>query len=84
MTLIALLIIGTILYSLIKNEIFFEGLKKEIRIYIDVILCLGAGAISYQITVALILATKWNQLAQFAAVIVGIVVCVMVIDSKLN
>ena len=84
MTIIALVIIGIILYSLIKNEVFFEGLKREVRIYINVILCLGAGATSYQITAALISVTKWTQFAQYAAVIVGIVVCVIVIDSKLD
>lgn len=84
MILIALVIIGIILYSLIQNEVFFEGLKREVRIYIKVILCLGAGAISYQIIVALILTTKWTQFAQFAAVIVGIVVCVFVLDSQLD
>jgi hypothetical protein len=84
MTIIALLIIAILFYSLIKNEVFLKGLKKQARIYINVILCLGAGAISYQLTEAIMLETKWNQLAQFAALIVGIIVCVLVIDSKLE
>jgi len=84
MTIIAMLIIGIVLYSLTKNEVFLKGLKKQARIYIDVILCLGAGAISYQITEAIMLETKWTQFAQFAAVIVGIIICVLVIDSKLE